>query len=101
MTTYNELIAQIRTLTEQAEELRQKEIATAIADIKKLMETHGITVVDLGGSKGKSKAAAATKSTVPVKYRGPKGETWTGRGRTPTWLADAEAAGKKRESFAV
>ena len=38
---------------------------------------------------------------VPIKYRGPKGETWTGRGLAPRWLAALEAKGKKRERFLV
>lgn len=54
------------------------------------------------------KARAATKSTVrrrrkaDIKFRDPKtGATWTGRGRTPIWLREHEAAGKKRATFAV
>jgi DNA-binding protein H-NS len=38
---------------------------------------------------------------VPIKYRGPKGETWTGRGLAPRWLAALEAKGKRRERFLV
>ena len=34
-------------------------------------------------------------------YRGPKGQEWSGRGRVPRWVRDAEAAGKNREEFAV
>jgi DNA-binding protein H-NS len=45
---------------------------------------------------GKTKSS---KKTVAVKYRDSAGNTWSGRGRTPTWLVAAEAAGKKRESF--
>jgi DNA-binding protein H-NS len=44
--------------------------------------------------------ADAGKS-IAVKYRGPGGQTWTGRGRKPTWLAKMEAQGKKKEEFAV
>lgn len=36
---------------------------------------------------------------LPVKYRGPNGEEWSGRGRLPKWLQVAEAEGKKREDF--
>ncbi|MBM4232027.1 MAG: H-NS histone family protein, partial [Gammaproteobacteria bacterium] len=28
-----------------------------------------------------------------------KGNTWTGRGKTPRWLAAAEKAGAKRDQF--
>ena len=36
-----------------------------------------------------------------VKYRGPNGETWSGRGLAPRWLAALEKKGKKRDSFLV
>lgn len=35
------------------------------------------------------------------RYRGPGGETWSGRGRQPRWLADLEAAGHDREEFLI
>jgi DNA-binding protein H-NS len=49
------------------------------------------------GSTRKSRSDAGTK--VPVKYRGPNGEAWSGRGRIPKWLAALEAEGRNRESF--
>lgn len=44
---------------------------------------------------------AKKRSKVAPKYRGPKGETWTGRGRAPRWLVALEAQGKKRENFLI
>ncbi|HEV7264161.1 MAG TPA: H-NS histone family protein [Falsiroseomonas sp.] len=38
---------------------------------------------------------------VPVKFRGPNGETWSGRGRMPKWLQALEAEGKSRDEYAV
>ncbi len=38
---------------------------------------------------------------LPVKYRGPNGETWSSRGRVPKWLRDLEAQGRNREEFLV
>ena len=40
-------------------------------------------------------------SSRPAKYGGPNGETWSGRGRTPRWLAALEAEGRGREQFAL
>ncbi|WP_424140396.1 H-NS family nucleoid-associated regulatory protein [Roseomonas chloroacetimidivorans] len=39
--------------------------------------------------------------TVAAKYRSPEGESWTGRGRMPRWLAEAMHHGKAKEDFAV
>jgi DNA-binding protein H-NS len=38
---------------------------------------------------------------VPPKYRGPKGETWAGRGAKPRWLVDALKGGKKFDDFLI
>lgn len=41
------------------------------------------------------------RGKVAPKYRGPKGETWTGRGRAPRWLVGLEAQGRKRENYLI
>jgi DNA-binding protein H-NS len=40
-------------------------------------------------------------SKVPAKYRGPRGETWAGRGAQPRWLAEAIKAGQSPEDFLI
>lgn len=82
----------------QAEAARKAETATVIAEIKAKMAEYGITLADLGGS---AKAAKSRKA-VAAKYRNPaNGDTWSGRGRSPHWLADELAKGRKREEFLV
>lgn len=99
MATYLELKAKAEKLLQEAEELRQKEVAEVINEIKQKMAEYGITTADLGASKkgGVKKSAGSA----PVKYRGPNGEEWSGRGRSPQWLANAIEGGKKKEDFAV
>lgn len=120
MATYVELKEQAEQLMRQAEAARKSEIGAAIADIKAKMAAYGITLEDLGGKakaargrklKGGKAAAKAAKPTakpakarkpVAVKYRNSEtNETWTGRGKPPTWLKAEEAAGRKREEFLV
>ena len=44
----------------------------------------------------------APKALAPAKYRNPEtGETWSGRGRMPRWLALAEGHGRSRDEFAA
>jgi DNA-binding protein H-NS len=55
---------------------------------------------------GKSTPAKAKKTekvaaVVAAKFRGPNGETWSGRGLTPRWLAALLAQGKTKDEFAV
>jgi DNA-binding protein H-NS len=52
-----------------------------------------------GRPRGKTHALKGRK--VPPKYKGPNGETWTGRGLAPRWLADLEKKGKKRDSYLI
>ncbi len=121
MATYVELKEKAEDLMRQAEAARKTEIGAAIAEIKAKMLMYGITLEDLGGKakaargrKPKAGKAAAkpaksvkdkakpakTRKPVAVKYRNSEtNETWTGRGKPPTWLKAQEAAGRKREEF--
>ena len=98
MASYKELKAKAEDLMRQAEVARKAETAAVIADIKKKMTDYGLTVADLGGAVKKP----GSRKAVAAKYRHPAtGETWSGRGRPPHWLADEVAKGKKKEEFLV
>lgn len=103
MATYLELKAQAEALMQQAEEVRRKEIAEVVADIKIKMQEYGITAADLGitgaGRRAGKKAGVSTPSV--VRYRGPNGETWSGMGRQPSWMKSALEQGRNKEDFAV
>lgn len=49
-----------------------------------------------GASGGKSQ-----RRKIAPKYRGPDGETWTGRGLKPRWLANAINQGKQLDDFLI
>lgn len=111
--------AQIRKLQARAQSLREKDRKPAIANIVRLMKAHEIAIEEIaeafekkrgaGRSAARDGAASAggtragkKRGTVPVKFRNPEtGATWTGRGRTPRWIVDAESAGTDRSAFAV
>src|SRR3712207_6409247 len=50
------------------------------------------------GGQGRKKRRDAGQP-LAVKYQGPSGETWSGRGRVPKWLQTLEAEGRSREEF--
>ena len=101
MSKYKELLDQIENLKVQAEEERQRELATVVAEIKEKMAKHGITPADLGFS-GKASSKTASKGVVAPKYRDPAtGKTWTGRGRAPRWIKEAEDRGVSRDTFLI
>lgn len=122
MSNLIELQSQIEKLQKQAADLKAKEFSSTVADIKAKMQAFGITVKDLAGksagkSAGKGKSAKVPKvaktgavkirkskaAGVPVapKFRGPNGETWSGRGLSPKWLSSLIAQGQKKEDFAI
>ena len=114
MSNLVDIQTQIEKLQKQASEIKTKEFAATVKEIQAKMQAFGITVKDIQvrkpgkpGRVAKVKAPKAAKVSrkagVPVaaKYRGPNGETWSGRGLTPKWLAALVAQGQSKESFAV
>lgn len=47
------------------------------------------------------KAAKGTRRPAAIKYRGPAGETWSGRGKTPTWLRTLVESGKSTADYKI
>ena len=96
MATYKQLTAQLEKLHKEVAAAREKEIAQAIAEIRQQIAEYDLTAEELGlTSQGKPGRKAASASV--ARYRNPKtGETWSGRGRSPGWLA-----GKNRQRFLI
>ena len=96
MTTYKELQSQIEKLQKEAEQARKTELSNAIAEIHAKMKEYGISAEDLGFGAGagmKRKAAKAVRRPVAPKYRNnATGETWSGRGKPPKWMAGRDKA---------
>ena len=98
MATYKELKAQAEALLKQAEAARRAEIAFVVSEIRARMKEYGITLADLKGGAKKTQARAP----VAAKYRNPAtGDTWSGRGRAPKWLAEELAKGRSRDAFLI
>ncbi len=95
MSSYQEILSQIEDLKRKAEDVRQQEMAGAIAEIKRLMAQFGISAEDLGLAGRAFAGKNKTRGSVSAKYRDPiSGKTWTGRGRRPGWVFDLEGQGK-------
>ena len=61
----------------------------------------GGSIADGGDTNGGKKRRRATIRRVAPKYRGLNGETWTGRGMKPRWLAKAMKEGKQLDDFLI
>jgi DNA-binding protein H-NS len=113
MSNLIDIQSQIEKLQKQAAEIKNREFDKTVQDILAKMQAFGITVKDLQPVKGrKSKSSAVTKRVatgakkktgvvVAAKYRGPNGETWSGRGLTPRWLTALLAQGRSKDDFAI
>jgi DNA-binding protein H-NS len=117
MTNLIDIQSQIEKLQKQANEIKSKEFTATVHEIRAKMQAFGITVKDLQstkGGRGKAKSSLSKtpkvakvpkvrKASAPVaaKYRGPNGESWSGRGLMPKWLSALVAQGQSKESFSV
>ena len=119
-----ELAALISRANKRKKVLAKRKPATqAKAAVAKALKAAGWTFDELFGKPGAAAAPAAGKtrktkgkaaksktgnggtagSKVAPKYRNPANEqeTWTGRGRSPLWLATLVASGHKQEEFLI
>jgi len=77
--------------------------APAVRQVKALMRKLAVSMADLAEPSAEKKVKGVKKPShkVAVKYRDENGNTWTGRGKTPRWMIDAEKAGSKREEYLI
>jgi len=98
MSQYAELKAQIAKLQAQADDARRQEVVNVIAEIKQKIAEFGLGASDLGFAEAPRRGRPPAKKTpLPPKYQDPKsGNTWSGRGKPPKWIA-----GKNRDRFLI
>ena len=119
MSNLIELQVQIEQLQKQAAEIKARDFDKTVIEIREKMQVFGIAVKDLlvikrvgKLGKGKKEGAVAKKTaetsvkkqigkTVAAKFRGPNGETWSGRGLSPRWLTSLIEQGASRDDFAI
>ncbi|WP_341908074.1 H-NS histone family protein [Polaromonas sp. YR568] len=114
MSSLSELQQQIAQAEAKVNELREKlaqqknsERTQAIASAKELIQNFQLSATELGLSQKpvatrKAKAPQDKRSAVAAKYRDPiSGKTWTGRGKTPAWLAANIAAGHSKQDYLI
>lgn len=69
---------------------------------KGVRSTGGLATSAAGASKPRTRAPSARAGVaVAAKFRGPHGESWTGRGLMPRWLSALVADGRRKEEFAI
>ena len=113
--TKKELIALRRKVDRAIESIDARTLERARREARQLAQSYGVALGDLieapkSGAKTGAKSAAKPKARrsgkrgkVAPKYRDPANPkvTWSGRGRTPKWVADALAGGAALADLAV
>jgi DNA-binding protein H-NS len=96
--TYKELLAQRQALEAQIAEARKIEVSKALETVRQLVADFELTMDEVFPISNAQRRRGAPKGgPVAIKYRNAEtGETWTGRGKPPRWIAD-----KDRSQFAV
>jgi DNA-binding protein H-NS len=93
-------VAELRTVRVLAGKKQKEKLEdakdTVLREVEGRVRALGLTMKDVFPS-----YTSGRSGSIPVKYRSPTGETWSGRGHTPTWLRTLEAQGYNREEFRV
>lgn len=96
MSSLKELLNQIETLQSQVAQVRQREVGEAIAKVRSIIDEYQLSAADIfpgGKTKGTAKKSGKSGGKVAPKYRDPiTGNTWSGRGLAPKWLAGKNKA---------
>jgi len=107
--TVAELDNVIAAAQQQHEARRESGKRELVEEFRAKAEAMGLSLNELLGSsvqtgrpagKTRQPRKGAQSASPAVKYRNPHtGETWSGRGRMPKWLALAEEQGRGRDRF--
>ncbi len=98
-TSYKDLLKQREALEQQINEARRRELSDAVAQVRALISEYGLSQQDIfpSGRSSSTRASSGGGAKVAPKYRNPEtGQTWTGRGKAPKWIQNAD-----REQFAI
>ena len=121
LTQIQRQIARLQAKAKAIESSSNAKKTKAVQKVRQLMDKLGVTMTDLGasapaptrGNGSKTKAAkkpavkkagkkSGSKNTVAIRYRDPEtGNTWTGRGLPPKWMAEKIKAGMTKADFLI
>ncbi|WP_169392063.1 MULTISPECIES: H-NS family nucleoid-associated regulatory protein [Psychrobacter] len=92
-----ELLALSQNAQQLIEQKKHQRLYDAYVQFEQIAEESGCSIDDILA------AGEVLEKKRNIKYRNTQNheETWTGRGRKPTWLVDALEAGQSLEDFEV
>lgn len=102
-------VAELIALRDAAESKRQEKLEDAkdaiLARARSELEALGLSLENVFATpvvaNPSKRGHKQQREMLPVKFSGPNGETWSGRGRLPKWLHAIEANGGNRSQYLV
>jgi len=95
----------LRVIRETADKKRQAKLkdaqAAAIAEMREKFSQLELSFEEVLASEGNKRTQRRSGKSASVKYRGPDGNEWSGRGRAPVWIRNLEAEGHNRDEYLV
>jgi DNA-binding protein H-NS len=95
----------LRDVREAAEEKLEEAKTAILEDLREKFEELGLSLEDVLPvflhPTPPRRSRAEPSAAPPVRYRGPEGQTWSGRGHVPAWLQALEEQGQSRDEFLV
>lgn len=81
----------------------KKDLQAALVAAEKAVADHGYSLSDITGLSAGRKGKVKVKSNAPAKYSNPAdtSQTWTGKGRQPTWFKAAISNGILPEAMEI
>ncbi len=91
---------QMAELDRQAKIIKRRERKRILGLIIKYMDDYEISTQDIEHARMAPVQIPRGQAHTRVKYRNPEtGQSWSGRGKAPRWLAEKEEQGISRETF--
>lgn len=103
MENLEDLVKQQQELEEKIRAIRESKRQEVIASMKLQMKTYQISIADLMEDadlpkRRRTSPVSEKTSLVPAKYQDSAGNQWSGRGRSPRWIAES---GLPKEHFLI
>ena len=93
----------IKDATSALKSIEKRELQEARKAAEQVAAKFGFKLSELTGNAGTARKQVKRASSGAAKYANPDdpSQTWTGKGRQPTWFKEAVAAGKSPESLEI
>jgi DNA-binding protein H-NS len=100
--SFEQLMALKRAIDTEIDARKAKEIEVLRAKVAESAQNLGVSIHELFGLQSPAKRETKhARGKQPAKYRGPKGEEWSGRGPAPRWLKALLTKGKPKDEFLI